>query len=373
MIVLERKGYIMKTQPLSSPERPKNTSRIFDTTEPQLRLKTMGEDEFERVVGEWAYSCLRKEKKYSNVALLGGSGDSGRDLVAYIDDNMQKFDIYQCKRYEKPLSPSTYMIEFGKLCYYTYIGEYAVPNKYYIVASNGIGQSLRKLIEHPKQINTELINTCDEKCGKKRQIIAEVIKMTDSLRKYIEEFDFSIVSDIAPITLLDEFSKSPWYKYHFGGGIKKRPTFEKPSEQLKKSEKTMPYVKQLLKVYSKEAGQVYETQEDLKNNQKLYKHFMRQREGFFSAQSLKRFARDELLNEDSYNSLKGQVEFGIMDVYENEYSSELERVKETTKQANSLGISCEEIKDVTIYDKTGMCHELVNDEKIIWSDIDENI
>lgn len=373
MIVLERKGYIMKTQPLSSPERPKNTSRIFDTTEPQLRLKTMGEDEFERVVGEWAYSCLRKEKKYSNVALLGGSGDSGRDLVAYIDDNMQKFDIYQCKRYEKPLSPSTYMIEFGKLCYYTYIGEYAVSNKYYIVASNGIGQSLRKLIEHPKQINTELINTWDEKCGKKRQIIAEGIKMTDSLRKYIEEFDFSIVSDIAPITLLDEFSKSPWYKYHFGGGIKKRPTFEKPSEQLKKSEKTMPYVKQLLKVYSKEAGQVYETQEDLKNNQKLYKHFMRQREGFFSAQSLKRFARDELLNEDSYNSLKGQVEFGIMDVYENEYSSELERVKETTKQANSLGISCEEIKDVTIYDKTGMCHELVNDEKIIWSDIDENI
>lgn len=373
MIVLERKGYIMKTQPLSSPERPKDTSRIFDTTEPQLRLKTMGEDEFERVVGEWAYSCLRKEKKYSNVALLGGSGDSGRDLVAYIDDNMQKFDIYQCKRYEKPLSPSTYMIEFGKLCYYTYIGEYVVPNKYYIVASNGIGQSLRKLIEHPKQINTELINTWDEKCGKKRQIIAEGIKMTDSLRKYIEEFDFSIVSDIAPITLLDEFSKSPWYKYHFGGGIKKRPTFEKPSEQLKKSEKTMPYVKQLLKVYSKEAGQVYETQEDLKNNQKLYKHFMRQREGFFSAQSLKRFARDELLNEDSYNSLKGQVEFGIMDVYENEYSSELERVKETTKQANSLGVSCEEIKDVTIYDKTGMCHELVNDEKIIWSDIDENI
>lgn len=173
MIVLERKGYIMKTQPLSSPERPKNTSRIFDTTEPQLRLKTMGEDEFERVVGEWAYSCLRKEKKYSNVALLGGSGDSGRDLVAYIDDNMQKFDIYQCKRYEKPLSPSTYMIEFGKLCYYTYIGEYVVPNKYYIVASNGIGQSLRKLIEHPKQINTELINTWDEKCGKKRQIIAK--------------------------------------------------------------------------------------------------------------------------------------------------------------------------------------------------------
>lgn len=371
--MLKRKGYIMKTYPLPSHERPKNTSRIFDTTEPQLRLKTMGEDEFERVVGEWACSCLKKENKYSNVALLGGSGDSGRDLVAYIDDNMKEFDIYQCKRYEKPLSPSVYMIEFGKICYYTYIGEYAIPNKYYIVASNGIGQSLRKLIEHPKQINIELIKVWNEKCGKKRQITANGIKMTDDLRKYIEEFDFSIVSDISPITLIDDFSKSPWYKYHFGGGIKKRPASEKPSEKLNNSEKTMPYVKQLLNVYSKEAGQVYETHEELKNNKKLYRHFMRQREGFFSAQSLKRFARDELLNEDSYDSLKEQIEFGILDVYENEYSSELERVKETTKQANSLSISCEEIKDITIQDKTGMCHELVNDDRIVWSDIDENI
>lgn len=371
--MLKRKGYIMKTYPLPSPERPKNTSRIFDTTEPQLRLKTMGEDEFERVVGEWACSCLKKENKYSNVALLGGSGDSGRDLVAYIDDNIKEFDIYQCKRYEKPLSPSVYMIEFGKICYYTYIGEYAIPNKYYIVASNGIGQSLRKLIEHPKQINIELIKVWDEKCGKKRQITANGIKMTDDLRKYIEEFDFSIVSDISPITLIDDFSKSPWYKYHFGGGIKKRPASEKPSEKLNNSEKTMPYVKQLLNVYSKEAGQVYETHEELKNNKKLYRHFMRQREEFFSAQSLKRFARDELLNEDSYDSLKEQIEFGILDVYENEHSSELERVKETTKQANSLSISCEEIKDITIQDKTGMCHELVNDDRIVWSDIDENI
>lgn len=232
---------------------------------------------------------------------------------------------------------------------------------------------MRKLIEHPKQINIELIKVWDEKCGKKRQITANGIKMTDDLRKYIEEFDFSIVSDISPITLIDDFSKSPWYKYHFGGGIKKRPASEKPSEKLNNSEKTMPYVKQLLNVYSKEAGQVYETHEELKNNKKLYRHFMRQREGFFSAQSLKRFARDELLNEDSYDSLKEQIEFGILDVYENEHSSELERVKETTKQANSLSISCEEIKDITIQDKTGMCHELVNDDRIVWSDIGENI
>lgn len=40
------------------------------------------------------------------------------------------------------------MVEFGKLCYYTFIGEYNIPQKYYIVASNGIGKSLRSLIEN---------------------------------------------------------------------------------------------------------------------------------------------------------------------------------------------------------------------------------
>ena len=48
------------------------------------------------------------------------------------------------------------MVEFGKLCYYTFKGEY-VPQKYYIVASNGIGKSLRSLIENPSEINTKLI------------------------------------------------------------------------------------------------------------------------------------------------------------------------------------------------------------------------
>lgn len=363
----------MKTRPLITPEKPKDTSRIFDTTEPLLRLKNMGDDEFERVVGEWAYSCLRKSEKYSNVALMGGSGDSGRDLVAYIGSDMQKFDIYQCKQYDKPLSPSNYMIEFGKLCYYTYIGEYKVPHKYYIVASNGIGTSLRNLIENPEKLNVKLIEDWDDKCGKKKQIISQGIKLTADLKKYIEEFDFSIVSDISPIKLIEDFSNSIWYKYHFGGGLKKRPKYEMPPEQLQPAEKMLPYVKQLLQVYSKETGQKYKTQEQLKQKRELYKHFMRQREGFFSAQSLKRFVRDELVDEESYSQLKDQVEFGIMDTYECEYDSELQRVRCTTAHANSLPISNDEIKNVTIQDKTGMCHELVNDEKIVWSDISEDI
>lgn len=363
----------MKTRPILTPKKPKDTSRIFDTTEPLLRLRDMGDDEFERVVGEWAYSCLKNSEKYSNVALMGGSGDSGRDLVAYIDSDMNKFDIYQCKQYDKPLSPAAYMVEFGKLCYYTFIGEYNVPQKYYIVASNGIGKSLRSLIENPSEINKKLIEEWDDKCGKKRQIISDGIKLTDELKKYIEEFDFSIVSDVSPITLIEDFSSSVWYKYHFGGGLKRRPKYEKPPEKLEPDEKKLPYVRQLLQVYSKEGQQEYKTQDELKQEQEFYKHFLRQREGYFSAQSLKRFVRDELVDEESYEQLKDQVEYGVMDIYERKYESELQRVKSTTQQANTLNISNDEIKNVTVQDKTGMCHELVNESRLTWSDISENI
>lgn len=62
-----------------------------------------------------------------------------------------------------------------------------------------------------------------------------------------------------------------------------------------------------------------------------------------------------------------------MNIYEREYDSELERVKSTTQQANTLSISKDEIKNVTVQDKTGMCHELVNENRLTWSDISENI
>ena len=213
----------------------------------------------------------------------------------------------------------------------------------------------------------------DDKCGKKRQIISEGIKLTDELKKYIEEFDFSIVSDVSPITLIEDFSSSVWYKYHFGGGLKRRPKYERPPEKLQPDEKRLPYVMQLLQVYSKEGNQQYKTQDELKQEQKFYKHFLRQREGYFSAQSLKRFVRDELVDEESYEELKDQVEYGVMDIYEREYDSELQRVKSTTQQANTLSISNDEIKNVTVQDKTGMCHELVNENRLTWSDISENI
>ena len=143
---------------------------------------------------------------------------------------------------------------------------------------------------------------------------------------------------------------------------------EKPDESLSQDEKKLPYVQQLLEVYSEEDNYLYGDDNELKRNPNLFNHFTRQREGFFSAQSLKRFARDELVDEGEYESLKKQVEFGIADIYEKSYESKLERVKSTTGKAMELDLSSAEIQDIKVQDKNGMCHELVNDGKLMWSD-----
>ena len=357
----------MKTIPLSVDNNPKDVSRIFDSTiDPLVRLRTIEAGEFEDIASEWAVGYLNQFENYKNVAQMGGSKDSGRDIVAYIDESLQTFDIFQCKKYKDPLTPSAYMSEFGKLCYYTFIGKYNVPRKYYIVASNGIGQDLRELVEHPKTINKLLIDNWDKHCKPKKKIVSEGLPLSDELKAYIINFDFSIVSEISPPTLLEQFSKTIWYKYHFGGGIKKRPRVAKPIEVLDEEEIRMEYVTQLMKVYGKHENVVISDVESLKPIRKLYSHFKRQRECFHNARALERFTRDELINDDIYDDLKNQVYHGVATTCDSDFDDDLKRVDETVARAQVLVIKTSELDDITTLEKSGICHDLVNDGEMSW-------
>jgi len=357
----------MKIIQLPVNETPKDASRIFDSTiDPIVRMRTIESGEFEDIACEWASGYLTQVEAYKNVAQIGGSKDSGRDIVAYIDESLQIFDIFQCKRYKEPLTPSVYMSEFGKLCYYTMIGKYNKPRKYSIVASNGVGQDLRELIEHPKIINKKLVDSWDKYCKPKKKIIAAGLPLSHELREYIMQFDFSIVSEISPQTLLEQFAKTSWYKYHFGGGLKQRPRVKKPQEVLDNEELKMEYVNQLLQVYSSHKNIEIKDVVGLKTEKKLHKHFKRQRECFHNAQALKRFTRDELINDDVYDDLKNQVYHGIVTTCEADYDDDLTRVDKTVERSQVLPIKAAELGEINILEKSGICHDLVNDGELSW-------
>lgn len=357
----------MNVIPLPHIEPPKDTSRIFDLSiDPLVRLRTIEAGEFEDIACQWASGYLAKCEHYKNVAQIGGSKDSGRDIVAYLDDSLQEFDIFQCKRYKEPLSPSVYMSEFGKLCYYTMTGKYNRPRKYFIVASNGIGQDLRELVEHPETINNYLIEKWNKYCKPKKKIIADGLPLTDCLKDYITQFDFSIVSEVSPQTLLEQFATTSWYKYHFGGGLRQRPRVQKPQESLAPEETSMEYVNQLMKVYSKHEDKEITDIESLKPLNKLHKHFKRQRECFHTARALERFTRDEFINDDVYDDLKNQVYYGVINTCESEYEDDLKRVDSTIERSQILPIKTAELGEITILEKSGICHDLVNDGEMRW-------
>jgi len=134
-------------------ERPKadssnmlpNDERINPNIVPLERLRAMDEDTYEEVVAVWAYCCVRSEG-YQEVYRVGGAGDKGRDVIAYIDRKNDIFDLYQCKHYKNSISYSTIRGEIGKLLTYTLRGDYSVPKNYYIVSPLGVSQSFFDLL-----------------------------------------------------------------------------------------------------------------------------------------------------------------------------------------------------------------------------------
>lgn len=358
----------MKLIHLDKPQKSKGSDIIFGAPIPPLsRLKTFSDVEFEEMVNEWAYDYL--SNKYTKVFRIGGAGDKGRDVIGYLDGDGEKIDIYQCKHYNGPLYPSQFWLELGKLCYYTYVKDYNIPINYYIVASQGIGPKLRELLENPKEINKDLILNWDKHCktkitGKKN------INLDKNFKIYIEEFDFAIVKDIQPIELINQYEKTKWYKYRFGGGLKKRPKPERPPESIDPKEKKMYYIDELLKAYCQFTDGKVKDLETLKSDTLIFDHFTRQREDYYSAQSLKRFSRDEFVDEP-YKDVKEEVYRGVIDISLNKYKNGFERVNTTLSEARKISIDINELGKVYPSDKCGMCHELVNDEKMKWVNLNE--
>ncbi|WP_315167666.1 ABC-three component system protein [Metaclostridioides mangenotii] len=324
------------------------------------RLRIMDDREFEDMVLEWANDYL--ENTYYKVSTMQGSGDKGRDIVAYYKE--KKYDIYQCKHYDTVIAPSSFWLEFGKLCYYTYKNDYKTPRKYYIVSSKGIGQALRDLIDNPCNINESLIKNWNKHCAKKITKGKNII-LENNFLNYVENFDFGIVDEITPITLLEQHSKTIWHKFRFGGGIKKR---NKPevSFDVSKDEEEFNYVKELLEVYSQKVGDNICSTLYLKKYKKLYENFIRYRETFYYAQALKRFSRDEFLDSEPYNSIKREVYGAIIDDFDDEYISYYLKVKSILKTARNLPLKSKELGEIDPSEKVGLCHDMVNEYEISW-------
>lgn len=345
--------------------------RLNATAVPLQRLRNMDEDTYEEVVQVWSYMCLKAEGKYTHVHRVGGSGDKGRDVIAYLDNTFDNFDLYQCKHYKGELTYGNLYGEIGKLLTYTYKKTYPIPHRYYIACPHGIAQSFRDMLhDGAKELKKSILSDWDEKVVNKVGV-KNSIKLDEPLKKHIEDFDYSIIQEIEPQTFIDEFREkgAPYFFWYFGGGWNaiKKTTLEKPVEP---DEKERNYITNLFEAYSEHANEEVNISNITDPDKAKYgRHLDRSRSIFYAAEEIRLTSRNSTPpDSDEFEELKNQINTFIGDTYDEDYDDGFTKVKKVVekaaeyKHADSLLIG--QFLDSNV--KQGVCHHLSNEGKLTW-------
>ncbi len=329
---------------------------------PIQKLSIISDGEFEEIILEWVHGYLKSQ--YVSVRKCGGAGDKGRDIIATVDPDNDIWDNYQCKHYGNKLTPTNFYLELGKLCYYSYTGDFSIPRYYFIVSKDGVGTKLGDLIEKPYKLKSMLIENWDQYV--KDKITKKPILLADEFSTYVSEFDFSIVKPIEPMVFLDQFKQTPWYAYRFGGIKRQRETSSLPD--FSDTEMKLRYITQLLAVYSDEISCEINSIEELTTYGQYKLHFDIQRKNFYAVETLKQFERDNLPPESkAFETLKDEVLALVCTKMFTTYKSSFEKMNQILESCSYINVSSNPLAiSITLLDKQGVCHHLVNDNKLTW-------
>ena len=99
--------------------------------------------------------------------------------------------------------------------------------------------------------------------------------------------------------------------------------------------------------------------------------FLRQRERFYQAESLRNFARDTV-PEGTFEALQEDIFQGVIDVAASDHEDGLARMRATIAQSARLPVTSSPLSSVTrVPDKQGICHQLANVDRLTWVHKDE--
>ncbi len=333
--------------------------------DPIVRLATFTDVEFERFIWEWVRGYLANH--YVEVQHRGGAGDKGRDVVAWRDSSStvsRRWDLYQCKRYNDPLTPSEFLVELGKLCFYTHRKDYTIPGQYWIVAPKGVGNALQDLIDDPLKLRERLIDEWDQRCRDK--ITAKhAVPLDGAFRTYVEAFDFSIVKTLTPKILIEQHSHTKEHLAVFGSQFKPRPPVDAPPVNV--APKETVYVASVYEAFSDHLKTPVLEPGHFAQHDHLTHCFDHARECFYCAESLKEFSRDNLPDDKIFNNLCSQVLQGITPTLIKVHKDGYEKLIEVTEKIVQTQITSNILtNEMEPNDRVGLCHQLANEGRVKW-------
>jgi hypothetical protein len=212
-----------------------------------IRLYTA--TEWELFVEEWLRGLA---KRYSEVKRLGGSGDLGRDVVAFTDEKKLEgiWDNYQCKHYERPLSTSIAGPEIAKLIYFVHLGKFKAPRQMFFAAPRDVSTELADLLNSPTRLRAYVIAHWDKSYAGSI-LEGQSIQLSGALAPFVASFDFSIFSYYQTSEMLDDHRRTAHWAERFGGLLPPPPSATVPDE-IQPGESV--YLGQLLDVYGEKVA-----------------------------------------------------------------------------------------------------------------------
>lgn len=338
---------------------------------PVRRLQVMSHNEWEEFTEEWL-SFHKIKGTYKSIKRFSGPGDLGLDVVAFTaaEKFANPWDSYQCKHYDHALTPTDIYGELAKIIYHSFQRTppfnqaWRVPRRHVFIAPFGVGITLGRLLRDPKRLKDEVRAKWDSHCvpALGAGIVAPLV---DDLLAYFDSFDFSIFEDRTAVELVEEHAQTVFYPARFGGGLPPRGEPQAPPSEPTQSESL--YLRKLLDAYSNHLGTSVAVREQLVSHPRLEGHYKRQRLLFYSAESLRNFARDRTPPR-TFSSLQEDVYHGVIDVCEASHADALDCVRKTVAAAGQLDVSGNALVGVTkVADKQGICHQLANDDRLTWT------
>lgn len=337
---------------------------------PVRLLQVISPEEWEEFTEEWL-SYHKSKGSYDAVKKYSGPGDLGLDVVAFTSaDGFDKpWDSYQCKHYDHALQPNDVMGELGKIIYHSFRRTppfnqtCRTPRRHVFVAPQGVGITVGRWLKDPQRFKEEVRGKWETRCVPKIGTDIQA-PLQGELLEYFDDFDFAIFEDRTGVELIEEHAHTVFYAPRFGGGLPPRDQVQAPPPEP--AEKESVYLRKLLNAYGDHLGHEVDAITALETNPGLEEHYKRQRILFYSAESLRNFARDRTPPR-TFDSLQDDVYHGVIDVCEATHADALECLRATISTAGGLDLSGNALVNVTrVPDKQGICHQLANDDRLTW-------
>lgn len=337
---------------------------------PVRLLQVMSPDEWEGFTEEWL-SFHKSKGTYQSVKRFSGSGDLGLDVIAFTaaEGFAKPWDSYQCKHYDHALMPTDVYGEIGKIIYHSFRRTppfnqaCRVPRRHVFIAPFGVGITLGRFLRDPGRLKNDVRAKWESHCvpaiGKGIDV-----PLAGAFLTYFESFDFAIFDDRTAVDMVEEHAQTIFHAPRFGGGLPPREESDAPPAEPTEAESL--YLRKLLEAYGDHLGKPVTDREDLMPHPDLTKHYKRQRVLFYSAESLRNFARDRTPPR-TFESLQDDVYNGVIDICEASHADALVRLRKTIAAAAQLDVSGNALVGVTnVADKQGICHQLANDDRVTW-------